>query len=318
MLVERQLAVVDGFAAAMIGQHALRPRRHPLHRSVDAARGPEHQRVIGKRIALETEAAADIGRHHPDLVLRQVKDMRHLHAHAVRVLRCGVERVIVVGGVVVADCDARLHAHRLDAVVLDSQLDDVPRVGEDGVGCVLAAEHQPEPDIALRAIVPDLDGAILGRIFELDHRRERFVVDLHQLGRIACLGERLGDDERDPVADEAHLLGIEHGLEGAMPLGGAEVLRHQMRGEAAELFCCGVGAGEHTKHAGSRLGLGYVDADDAGMRVRGEHDGAMAKAGQADVIDIASLSEQETLVFHSPHSLSDAELGHFPCPLFKM
>ena len=96
-----------------------------------------------------------------------------------------------------------------------------------------------------------------------------------------------------------------------MALGGAEVLRHQMRGEAAELFRCRVGAGEHTKHAGSRLGLGYVDADDAGMGVRGEHDGAMAKAGQTDVVDIASLSEQETLVFHSPHSLSDAELGHF-------
>ena len=62
-----------------------------------------------------------------------------------------------------------------------------------------------KPDIALRAIVPDLDGAILGRVFELDHRRQRLVVDLHQLGRIARLGERLGDDERDPVADEAHL-----------------------------------------------------------------------------------------------------------------
>ncbi len=138
-------------------------------------------------------------------------------------------------------------------------------VGEGGVGCVLAAEHQPEPDIALRTIVPDLDGAILGRIFELDHRRQRLVLDLHQLGGIARLGGRLGDDEGDPVADEAHLLGIEHRLEGAMPLRGAEVLRHQMRGEAAELFGCGVGAGEHTKHAGRGLGLGYVDADDAGI-----------------------------------------------------
>jgi hypothetical protein len=44
----------------------------------------------------------------------------------------------------------------------------------------------------------------------------------------------------------------------------------------------------------------------------------MAQAGQADVVDVTPLSEQETLVFHSAHSLSDAELGHFQCPSLKV
>ena len=40
-----------------------------------------------------------------------------------------------------------------------------------------------------------------------DHRRQRLVVDLDQLGGVARLRQRLGDDEGDAVADEAHLVG---------------------------------------------------------------------------------------------------------------
>src|SRR5262249_39136238 len=81
-------------------------------------------------------------------------------------------------------------------------------------------------------------------------------------------------------------------------------------GEAAQLLRHRVGAGEHAEHARRGLGLGDVDALDAGVGVRREHRHPVTLPGQADVVDVASLPEQETLVFHSPHSLSDAELGH--------
>ena len=110
-------------------------------------------------------------------------------------------------------------------------------------------------DIAVRAVVPHLGRAVLGGVLEVDHRRQRLVVDLDQLGGVARLRQRLGDDEGDAVADEAHLVGDEQRLEGAVALGRAEILRHQVRGEAAELFGRRVGAGEHAQHARRGLGL---------------------------------------------------------------
>ena len=247
-----------------------------------------------------------------------MKDMRHLHARAVRVLAGRIQGVLIVGRVVVADRDPRLHGDGRQAVVLDPQLHHVLGLREGGIGGVLVAEHQPEADIALRAVLPHLGRAVLGGFFQIDDRRQRLVVHLHELGGIARLRERLGDDESDAVADETHLLGIEHRLERAVALGRAEILRHQVGGETAELVRQRVGAGQHAQHPGRGLGLGDVDARDAGMGVGREHRHAMALPGQADVVDIAPLPKQEALVLHPPHSLSDAELGHNRPPLFTM
>src|SRR6266487_74587 len=148
----------------MVGQHALRPRRYPLHGATQAARRPEHQRVIGKRVALEPEAAADVWRNHPDAVFRHVEDVRHFHAYAVWILRSGVERVGVVGGVVVADGHPRLHGDRGKPVVLDPQLHHMLGLGEGGVGRVFIAEHQPEGDITLRALLPNHGSVVLGSV----------------------------------------------------------------------------------------------------------------------------------------------------------
>ena len=107
-------------------------------------------------------------------------------------------------------------------------------------------------------------------------------------------------------------------LEGAVPFGRAEILRHQMRGEAAELLRRSIGAGEHAEHAGRGLGLGDVDALDARMRVRRKHGHAVALAGQADVVDVAASAEQKALVFDAPHCLPDAELGHASASGFRL
>ena len=114
-LVERKLAVVDHLAAMGVVHHRFRARRHPLHRAAQFLRRPHHQQIVGIGAALEPEAAADVGRDYPDLVLRHVEDVRNLHAHAVRILRRGMQRVEILGRVVVADRDARLHRHRAKA-----------------------------------------------------------------------------------------------------------------------------------------------------------------------------------------------------------
>ena len=103
LLVERKLAVADEIAAGVVGHHAFGARRDPLHRAAQLARGPHHQRVIRERAALQAEAAADVGRDHAHLVLVDVEDVRDLHAHAVRILRRGIERVVILG----RDCSRR-------------------------------------------------------------------------------------------------------------------------------------------------------------------------------------------------------------------
>ena len=188
-----------------------------------------------------------------------------------------------------------------------------------GIGCFLVSEHQPEPDVSLRAVLPDLRGTLLGGVLELDHGRENLVLDLDELGRVARGSERLGNDKRDAIADEAHGVADEERLEGTVALGRAEILRHQVRGEAAELFRLGIGPGQHAKHVRRDLRLRDVDPFDARMRMGGKHEHAVALARQADVVDVLTFSQQEALVLHAPHSLPDAELGHLRLPLmFKM
>ena len=99
-------------------------------------------------------------------------------------------------------------------------------------------------------------------------------------------------------------------LEGAVALGRAEILRHQMRGQAADLLRDDVGAGQHQQHAGRGLGLGDVDLLDLGVGVRRQHVAGVQHAGQHDVVDVAALPCQKALVLDPAHRLSDSELGH--------
>ena len=50
------------------------------------------------------------------------------------------------------------------------------------------------------------------RLAGVDHRSQRLVLDVDQLERVAGRVAVLGDDERDLLALEAHLVGGQHGL----------------------------------------------------------------------------------------------------------
>ena len=309
-VVERELAVIDHLAAVRIVHHAFGARGDPLHWVAELLRRPHHQQVVGIGAALEAEAAADVRRDDADLVLRHVEDVADLHAHAMRVLRSGIQRVLVGRGLVVADRDARLHRDRRYPVVLHAQLDDVLGLGEGGVGRLGAAEHQAERGIAHLVVVVDLGRALFRGILDVDHGFERLVFDRDQFGAVARLRFRFRDDERDAVADAAHFVGDQQRQERAVALRRAEILRHQVRGHAGELVGGDVGAGEDGEHAGRRLRLGNVDLLDAGVGMRRQHVDAEGHAGQHNVVDVAALANEEALVLDSAHRLSDSELGH--------
>ncbi len=134
VLVDRQLGMGHVVAAVRVGDEALRAVRRPLDRACRPWRRPGDDGFLGVVVDLGAEAAAHVGRHHPQLVLGQ---MQHEGAHQqpdhVRVLAGGVERVFAGAAIVLADRRARLHGVGDQAVVDDLELRHMRRLREGGV-----------------------------------------------------------------------------------------------------------------------------------------------------------------------------------------
>ena len=193
-------------------------------------------------------------------------------------------------------------------VLLSFERHDVLGAGKRRVGRILVAHHQREGDI-VRRLVPDHRRAGLHRVLDVDHRRQRLVLDLDQFGGVARLLHRFGDHEGDALADRAHLVGGEDRPQRAKALRAAHVFGHRRR-QAAELVGDDIGAGEHGKHAVGGFGLGGIDALDARVGMRRHHHHAVALMRQVDVVDIAAAAGDEARVLDPGHGLTDAELVH--------
>jgi hypothetical protein len=84
---------------------------------------------------------------------------------------------------------------------------------------------------------------------QVDHARERLIVDLDQLGGIACLLERLSDAERHSIADVPNLALCEEGANRSKGFWTSRIFRHEERWQAAETAAGNIVAGENTQHA---------------------------------------------------------------------
>ena len=201
VLVQRELGLGDVVAAVRVGHERLGALGGPLHRPVHLLRRPGDDDVLGVEVDLRAEAAADVGRDDAHLVLGQAEhEGGHQQPLDVRVLARDVERVAVVGAAVARVRRARLDRVRDQPVVDELERRDVRRAGERLVDRGLVAER---PDVAgvVRRDVVQLRGPRLARVDGVDDRRQHFVVDLDQLGGVLRLPQRLGDHDRDVVAD---------------------------------------------------------------------------------------------------------------------
>ena len=75
--------------------------------------------------------------------------------------------------------------------------------GERGVDRRLVADRPLVAHVARRVVVNRR--VRLRRLRRIDDRRQHLVIDFDQLGGVLRLLQRLGDDDRDLVADVAHL-----------------------------------------------------------------------------------------------------------------
>ena len=256
-------------ASAVRVEHLL-ARVEDLHRPARLHRQLRHAELERERIALAAERAAEQRLDHAHLALRQPEHARQLAVHVMRDLRRAPDREVAVR------VDARDRAVRLDGHVRGPR---VPvRLAHDGRGpghrLVDLAELQMDvlgdvPD--LRPLV-DLDLRMLERVLGREHRRQHFVVHLHQPQRLVRRPLVDGGDAGHGIADVAHFLHRERRL--VLRPGDDAVLERQL------------GADQRRHHAGQRLGGARIDAADPRVRVRGPEDLRVQHPRQRDVVGV--------------------------------
>jgi hypothetical protein len=234
---------------------------------------------------------------HLDLVLGEAGDHR-VH-RAVRVRRLGVrpEHQLAGDRIHVGHGPAGLHRRRVRPGVEHLLLDDHATVGEGrgerlvGLGRVA---RFPVVDVvvglAVLVVADDLGVGVEG-LLRVDDHRQRLVLDVDQVERVTRRVAILGDDERDLLAVEAHLVGGEHRL---------GVVRQ--RGHPGEAERLERRAGDDGVHLRVRLGLGGVDRHDPRVRVRAAQDRAVEHAGQLDVVDVVAVAADEAHVLLAEHA----------------
>ena len=205
VLVERQFRFGDMVAAMCVGDEAFAALADPFDRAADLRAGPGDDRFLGIVELLDAEAAADVGRDDPQLVLRDVEhEVAHQQPHDVRKLAGRPQRVVAGRRVVFGDRRARLHRVADQPVVDQADPRDMRGLAEGRIGRRLVAEL-PVAAQVVGHVVEEKRRVGLDGVEHADHRRQHLVVDHHRLGAALRLLQRLGDHEGDRVADVAHL-----------------------------------------------------------------------------------------------------------------
>ena len=126
---------------------------------------------------------------------------------------------------------------------------------------------------------------------DVDHRIEIVVLDVDQFERVACRIAVLGDDERDLLVLEAHLVGGEHGL---------DVVRQ--RRHPRQVLLGQVGTRDDGNHLRVSFGGGLVDADDACMCERRSQDREVQHARELHVVAVLAHSSNEPGILLAEHA----------------
>ena len=281
----------------------------PLQRGRELLRRQQHADVLAQGHDLLPEASADVAGDHPDPVLGQAEQARAEHPHLVRRLGRGPDGELAAGGRPLGDDAPRLHRHRRVGLLPDRLGDHVGGRVEDvrhrlgRRACQLARE--------VAGVVLMDEGLDRRRLRVVGHRRQRLVVDFHQLGRVLGQVAAVRDHERDRVAREPGL---------ALGQRRARSVRHLVP-------CAGVpgladvavevGGGEDGVHSGQVERGGHVNTDDPRPRVGAADEAGVQQARAGDVVDEGARARQQPRVLHPTHAAacvaSRTDGGHRGC-----
>ena len=187
---KRQFSVRAVIACLVVAHECLATGRYPAQGPPETARGPGEYGLLGVMLALGTEAAANIGSNHPDRIFGHAKLLGHELANMVWDLGSRVDRKLM------ATCTAiggrhgnhrsRLHRGAGEALVDQVDADTVRRRFEGSISRSHRTTGKAQRQIA-RRLWMDLGGTGRSRYRHVDHRRQRFPVDLEGFGGVDCL-----------------------------------------------------------------------------------------------------------------------------------
>ena len=250
-------------------------------------------------MALAAKAAADIERDATDPRLRQTEEARRFTAYPMNHLGRRPDRRRVGAPIIGGDDTAALHRHRGVAVVVEAALQTVGRRGECHVD-LAPADREGADQVRAVSLVNDRAVGTQRRL-GVDHRRERFEVAGHKLGRVFGLVTGFGDDDRDRLADMAdlvmrqqRLLRVEEFvLDRRRPFARHRNLPLGHRRQQSQQ----IGAVEREHDAGHRRRSRQIDRADAGMRHRAAHEDRVQHSRQDEIGDELPLAGQQAPVF---------------------
>src|SRR5712692_7208012 len=161
----------------------------PLHGLADNDRGRDRDHVARVDGHFAAEAAADVGGHDADSLLRQpdvARNQREHRAHGVRRLRGHVYGELALRGVEVGDAAAGLHRGDVDAREIDVFARNNVGCGERAFGIRLVARLPVEGEVVFLVLLVLAQYRRAGRkrLVRIDHHRQGLVFDLDRVDAV--------------------------------------------------------------------------------------------------------------------------------------
>ena len=216
-------------------------------------------------------------------------------------------RQLARGGERLDEEAARLDRVRDQPLLAISLLHGDVRAGELLVH--LAGRQRPRVAAVGAELLVHEGRTLLERELGIDDDRQRLVLDLHQLGRVARGLAALRDDDRDAVADIARLIDRQRPMVRLLRVLGRQP-RTRERGLplAGELL-----ARERGDHTAVGERARDVNAADPRVRVRTSHDAHPDHAGDAHIVHVLGLPGEESHVLlaidRRANDLAQMDLG---------
>ena len=305
VVLDRDFVFADLVAAVNRRGGVLAARLDPFDRRAEAHGEVPDQRLLGVDVQLGAEAAADLRRDDPQLVLRHREHPGQQRPDQVRNLGRGPQRQRLFAGVIRRDHAARLDRHRRQPLVVEAVGNDPVGVLERGVDVAAAGDGVGVGDVRIERTGVGQRRAGFHRLFGVGHGGQRIVVDVDRVDRIAR-DVRIGrDHDRHGVADEVDAVARQDGVLGRLEIGNRGGARHQAARSVD------VGAGQDGDDARDRARGGDVDASDARVRVRAAQDGRMEHPGQAQVVDVGRQPLDQARILDPLHRPADVRCQCF-------
>ena len=296
-------------APVRVGNKRFGALRDPLNRSPDFFRAPSDNRLFGVVVDFRSEAAADIGGDDAQFVFRNVQHKRaHQQPNDMRVLARRAQRIAIARDIVFADGGARLEGVGDQAIVVNIERDDFVGAIERRVDFRFAAfvgANLPIEAQIIRAIGMRQLAAGEG-FFHIDDRLLRIVIDCYCLARRLRLFERLGDDDRDRIADMRDAIDRDRRVRRLFHRRAVFRMNLPAARQTADAVGLHIRADKNGDDAGRGARRRRIDALDLRARVRRAHDVGVGLVRAIDVVRVSPAPGQKAEVLFALDRSADS------------